>query len=98
MAGTFSPEWIEELKSRNDIVSTISRYVNLNKKGRLYWACCPFHFEKTPSMSVDEVEQYFHCYGCGAGGDVITFVKKIESLDFYDACKVLADNAGFAMP
>lgn len=98
MNNTFSSDWIEELKSRNDIVYVISKYCNLNKKGKYYWTCCPFHFEKTPSMAVDEVEQYFHCYGCGAGGDVITFIQKIESVDFYDACKILAENAGMKLP
>ena len=94
----FSPEWIEKLKSNNDIVSTISKYITLNRKGKTWWACCPFHYEKTPSFAVNEYEQFYHCFGCGASGDVIGFVKKYENMDFFDACKVLADNAGMELP
>lgn len=94
----FSPEWIEKLKSNNDIVSTISKYITLNRKGKTWWACCPFHYEKTPSFAVNEYEQFYHCFGCGASGDVIGFVKKYENMDFFDACKVLAENAGMELP
>lgn len=93
-----SSEWINELKARNDIVGTISKYVNVQKKGKTNWACCPFHLEKTPSFAVNEYEQYFHCFGCGASGDVIKFIEKIESVDFYDACKILATNSNMQMP
>ena len=94
----FSPEWIDKLKFNNDIVSTLSKYVTLQKKGKTWWACCPFHFEKTPSFAVNEYEQYYHCFGCGASGDVIKFVEKIENIDFYDACKILAEKAGMELP
>lgn len=94
----FSPEWIEKLKSNNDIVTTISKYITLNRKGKTWWACCPFHYEKTPSFAVNEYEQFYHCFGCGASGDVIGFVKKYENMDFFDACKLLAENAGMELP
>ncbi len=94
----FSSEWIEKLKYNNDIVSTLSKYVNLQRKGKTWWTCCPFHFEKTPSFAVNDVEQYYHCFGCGASGDVIKFVQKIENIDFYDACKMLAERAGMEIP
>ena len=94
----FSADWISELKSNNDIVSIISKYVNLQKKGKTWWGCCPFHFEKTPSFAVNEYEQYYHCFGCGASGDVIKFLEKIENCDFYDACVILAKNANMKVP
>jgi len=94
----FSTAWIDELKLKNDIVSVISKYSNLQKKGKTWWTCCPFHFEKTPSFAVNEYDQYYKCFGCGASGDVIKFIEKIESCDFYDACKILAKNANMEMP
>jgi len=94
----FSPEWIEKLKTNNDIVSTIQKYITLQRKGKTWWACCPFHYEKTPSFAVNEYEQFFHCFGCGASGDVIGFVKKYENIDFYDAVKILAENAKMELP
>lgn len=94
----FSAEWLDKLKSNNDIVTVASKFINLSKKGKTWWACCPFHFEKTPSFAINEVEQYYHCFGCGASGDVISFVEKFESLDFYDACKKLAEFAGMKLP
>ena len=90
--------WLEKLKDNSDIVTTISRYVTLNKKGKTWWGNCPFHFEKTPSFAVNEAEQYFHCFGCGASGNVITFVKKFESVDFMEACEILAKNANMQVP
>ena len=60
----YSPEWLSELKSRNDIVSVVSRYIKLDRKGKNHWGVCPFHYEKTPSFSVNEVDQYYHCFGC----------------------------------
>ena len=94
----FSTEWIEKLKQNNDIVTIASKYINLTRKGKTWWACCPFHFEKTPSFAINEFEQYYHCFGCGASGDVISFVSKYETLDFYDACKKLAEYAGMELP
>lgn len=88
----------QQLKEKCDIVTTISKYVPLNKKGKTYWGCCPFHFEKTPSFAVNEVEQYYHCFGCGESGDVIKFVEKIESVDFMTAVKNLAKSVGLEVP
>ena len=93
-----SSEWISELKANNDIIKIISKYANVQKKGKTHWACCPFHIEKTPSFAINEYEQFFHCFGCGASGDVIKFVEKIEAVDFYDACKILATNSHMQMP
>lgn len=94
----FSSDWLEKLKQSNDIVTVASKYITLAKRGKTWWACCPFHFEKTPSFAINEMEQYYHCFGCGASGDVIKFVEKFESLDFYDACKKLAEYAGMELP
>ena len=89
----FDTEFLQQLKSKIDIVDVISSYVSLEKKGMNYWACCPFHHEKTPSFSVNSVDQYYHCFGCGASGDAITFVRKMETVDFMDAVKILAERA-----
>lgn len=94
----FDQAFIEELISKNDIVSVISKYVTLTRRGNNYWACCPFHSEKTPSMSIKEDGQFFKCFGCGEGGNVINFVMKIEDVDFYRAVEILAKNAGMQMP
>lgn len=91
-------EWLSELKSKNDIVTTISSYIPVVKKGRQFWARCPFHIEKTPSFSINEDGQYYHCFGCGESGDVITFVEKMESISTGDAIKRLAEKAGLKMP
>lgn len=90
--------WKEKLKESSDIVTTISKYVSLQKKGKTWWGNCPFHFEKTPSFAVNDMDQYYHCFGCGASGDVITFVSKIESCDFMEACEILAKDANMQMP
>ncbi|MBR1925954.1 MAG: DNA primase [Clostridia bacterium] len=94
----FSTEWKEELKSRSDIVSTVSKYMKLDRKGKNYWGLCPFHYEKTPSFCINEVDQFYKCFGCGESGDVITFVKKFEGVDFMGAVEILAKNAGMEMP
>ena len=72
----FPREFMDELVARNDIVSVVSRYVNLSRRGSGYLGLCPFHNEKTPSFSVSSDKQFFHCFGCGAGGDVITFIMR----------------------
>lgn len=90
--------FIEKLKRANDIVSVLSKYLKLEKKGKNYWACCPFHQEKTPSFCINEYEQFYHCFGCGESGDVITFLRKYEKMDYPDAIKLLADNAGMKIP
>ena len=98
MEGIFPGEFIDDLRSRFDIVSVISQYVQLKKRGRNYFGLCPFHDEKTPSFSVSQEKQIFHCFGCGEGGDVFTFLMKIEGLAFPDAVRELADRAGVPLP
>ena len=90
--------FLQELLSRNDIESVVSPYVRLKRRGRNLVGLCPFHGEKTPSFNLYPETSSFYCFGCGAGGDVITFIKKIENLDYLDAVKFLADRAGMAMP
>ena len=94
----FPTDWLYQLKQKSNIVSIIERYVRLEKKGRKYWGCCPFHSEKTPSFSVSEDEGLFYCFGCKESGDVISFVMKYESCDFSEAVKILAKNAGMEVP
>lgn len=96
MAGGFTPEFLEELKYKCDIVEVISQYVPLQKKGGRYFGCCPFHNEKTPSFCVNN--GWYHCFGCGATGDVVKFVMEMESVSFYDAVKLLADKVGMQLP
>ena len=91
-------EWIEQLLSRVDLVQIISRYVPLKKKGRTYRGCCPFHHEKTPSFAVNEDKQFYHCFGCKESGNAITFIEKMESVEFSDAVKMLAQEAGMEIP
>lgn len=87
-------ELIREIKEKNDIVSVISEYVSLRRAGRVYSGLCPFHSEKTPSFNVNPEKQFFYCFGCGTGGDVISFLMKLENMDFVDAAKHLAERAG----
>ena len=94
----FSDEFIEELRDRNDIESVISSYVNLKRQGKLLKGLCPFHNEKTPSFTVYPDTRSFYCFGCGAGGEVITFIRQIENLDYVESIKLLADRAGMQMP
>ncbi len=94
----YSADWLYELKQKNNIVSVVSKYVRLEKKGSKFWGCCPFHNEKTPSFTVDEGDGLFYCFGCKESGDVISFVQKYESCDFYEAVKILAKNAGMEVP
>lgn len=90
--------FIEQLKEKNDITSVISGYVSLDRKGGKLWGRCPFHHEKTPSFTVNEEGQFYHCFGCGAGGDVIKFIQETESLPFIDAVKFLCEKSGLQMP
>ena len=93
-----SDSFLEELRSRVDIESVISPYVNLRRRGKNLVGLCPFHNEKTPSFTVYPENDSFYCFGCGVGGDVITFVRRIENLDYLEAVKMLADRAGMALP
>jgi len=88
---------IDELKSRADIYNIISNYVSLKKSGKSYSGLCPFHKEKTPSFSVDPGKQLYHCFGCGEGGDIISFVEKIENMDFIEAVEFIANKAGYKL-
>jgi len=88
---------VEELKSHADIYSVISGYVKLKKSGKSYSGLCPFHKEKTPSFSVDQTKQLYHCFGCGEGGDIISFVEKIENMDFIESVEFLADKVGYKL-
>lgn len=94
----YPEELIEEIRQKNDIVDVISGYVGLQKKGGNYVCCCPFHSEKTPSFSVNRNRQIYKCFGCGEGGNVLTFVMKYENCTFPEAIKQLADKAGVALP
>ncbi len=94
-------KFIEELKSKNNIVDVVGRYCKLQRNGSSnYWACCPLpgHTDKTLSFMVNEPGQFYHCFGCGKGGDVINFIEEVENLDFYGAIKFLAENAKISMP
>ena len=94
----YPDELIEEIRSRNDVVDIISGYVRLQKKGNSYFGLCPFHNEKSPSFSVSPGKQMYYCFGCGAGGNVITFLMKYENMGFSEAIKSLAERAGVSLP
>ncbi len=94
----YPEEIVEEVRMRNDIVDVISGYVKLQKKGSNYFGLCPFHSEKSPSFSVSGQKQMYYCFGCGAGGNVLTFVMEYENYTFPEALKVLADRAGVKLP
>ncbi len=90
--------FLQELVAKNDIESVVSAYVSLKRRGRNLVGLCPFHGEKTPSFNLYPETSSFYCFGCGAGGDVITFIRRIENLSYIDAVKLLADRAGMAVP
>jgi DNA primase len=94
----YSDEVIEEVRSRNDIVDVIGSYVSLRQKGNSYSCCCPFHHEKTPSFHVSRDKQMYHCFGCGVGGNVFTFIMEYENYTFPEAIKSLAERAGVSLP
>lgn len=94
----YPEEVVEEVRAKNDIVDVVSGYVKLQKKGGNYWACCPFHGEKTPSFSVSGSKQMYHCFGCGVSGNVYTFVMKYENYTFPEAVRMLAERAGVKLP
>ncbi|MEX1087189.1 MAG: CHC2 zinc finger domain-containing protein, partial [Candidatus Paceibacterota bacterium] len=85
---------VDEIKSKLDIVDVVESYVTLTSAGVNWKARCPFHNERTPSFSVSSERQMYYCFGCGAGGDMINFVERIEGVDFYGAMKILAERAG----
>jgi DNA primase len=97
MAGLFSPALLDQIRAANDIVDVIGGYLPLKRAGANFVAVCPFHKEKTPSFNVNPQRQIFHCFGCHKGGDVFTFVKEYESLDFPEAVKRLAERAHIAL-
>ena len=94
----YPDELVEEIRAKNDIVDVISGYVRIQKKGSNYMGLCPFHNEKSPSFSVSGSKQIYHCFGCGAGGNVFTFLMNYENYTFQEAIKELADRAGVALP
>ena len=93
-----SPQIIEDIKARNDIENVISSYITLKRAGSNYNGLCPFHSEKTPSFTVFPSTQSFYCFGCGAGGDAITFVMRMENLDYISAVRALAERSGITIP
>ena len=94
----YSDEIIEEVRQSNDIVDIISQYMHLKRSGRNYFGLCPFHNEKSPSFSVSPDKQIFHCFGCGVGGNVFTFLMKIEGISFIEAVQSLAERANIQLP
>lgn len=94
----YSEELVEEVRTRNDIVDVVAGYVRLQKRGSNHWGLCPFHNEKSPSFSVSGPKQMYYCFGCGAGGNVYTFLMNYENMSFPEAIKVLADRAGIQLP
>ena len=94
----YPEQLVEEIRARNDIVDVLSGYMKLQKKGGNYWACCPFHNEKTASFSVSQNKQMYHCFGCGVSGNVYTFIMKYENYSFPESVKVLADRVGVELP
>ena len=94
----YSEDLIEEVRSKNDIVDVISGYIKLQKKGNNYFGLCPFHNEKSPSFSVSRSKQMYHCFGCGVGGNVFTFVMEYENYSFLEALQLLANRVGVELP
>ncbi len=94
----YSEDLIEEIRMKNDIVDVVSGYVKLQKKGSSYFGLCPFHNEKSPSFSVSPGKQMYYCFGCGAGGNVLSFIMEYENFSFPEALKFLADRAGVELP
>ena len=93
-----SPQFIQELQDKLDIETVIGAQVDLKRRGKTLVGLCPFHNEKTPSFTVYPDTRSFYCFGCGAGGDIITFVRRMENLDYVEAVRTLAQQAGLPMP
>lgn len=87
-----------ELKAKNDIVDVISSYLPVRQKGRGFWALCPFHNDRNPSLSINREGQYYHCFVCGAGGDIFRFIQNYENCTFMEAVEILAQRANVRMP
>lgn len=98
LSNGYANDWLEELKSKTNIVDIIGQYVRLTKKGSKHFGCCPFHNEKTGSFCVNEDAQFYHCFGCGVSGDVVKFVQEIESCTFMEACEMLAEKVNMEIP
>lgn len=94
----YEEDFVEEVRRRNDIVDIISSYVNLKRSGSNHVGLCPFHNEKTASFSVSAGKQMYYCFGCGAGGNVFTFLMEYENLTFVEALEQLAERAGMELP
>ena len=94
----FPADFIERLKSANPIAEVMGEHVSMKRSGRDYVCLCPFHNEKTPSCYIHPDRDFFHCFGCGAGGDVITFTMKYNNLEYLEAVKLLAERANIEMP
>ena len=94
----YPDEVVSEVRAQNDIIDVVSGYVSLRPRGNNHWGLCPFHHESTPSFSVDMNKQFFYCFGCGAAGNVIGFVQRIENIDFVESLKMLADRVHFILP
>ena len=95
---SLTPDFLEELRSKCDIVDIASKYLTLNRRGSNFWACCPFHNEKTPSFSIKQDGQFFKCFGCGESGNVINLLKKLENVDFLTAVEILCKHACMSLP
>ncbi len=91
-------KFLDQLKSRLSLVDVVREYYELEQRGRNFWCCCPFHGERTASFCVNGVDNFYHCFGCGKSGDVITFIMEVESCDFVDAVRILAKKANMEMP
>ncbi|MBR2614664.1 MAG: DNA primase [Clostridia bacterium] len=94
----YDARFLDQLKSKNDLVEVVSKYVHLEQKGNSFWGRCPFHHEKTASFCVNATDQFYYCFGCHKGGDVLSFIMEVEALEFYDAVKFLAERAKMELP
>jgi DNA primase len=91
-------DFIQDLLNRVDIVDVVERYVPLKKAGQNYMACCPFHKEKSPSFTVSQTKQFYHCFGCGVHGSALTFIMELQALSFPEAVRQLAESVGMQVP
>ena len=94
----FPGDFLQKVRDNTNILDVVGSYVSLKKKGKRYWACCPFHQEKTPSFSVSPEDGLYYCFGCHAGGDIFSFVEKMENLSFTEAVERLAEAAHLELP